>query len=140
MASTALLRMIGQQADALDRIAELDLTGAAAILQDATRVVLIGTGTSQHAAELGAMMLEQAGIDARWYPAATWARWSTGPRPGDALLVITHTGQTAYAARTRAVALSAGMPVVSITGTGSDWPEAIQAVPPEESETYTMSY
>ena len=82
MASTALLRMIGQQADALDRIAELDLTGPAEILGDATRVILIGTGTSQHAAELGAMMFEQAGLDARWFPAATWARWSSGPRPG----------------------------------------------------------
>ena len=71
MASTALQRMIGQQADALDRIAELDLAAPAAILGDATRVVLIGTGTSQHAAELGAMMFEQAGMDARWFPAAT---------------------------------------------------------------------
>ena len=140
MASTALLRMIGQQADALDRIAELDLTGAAAILQDATRVVLIGTGTSQHAAELGAMMFEQAGMDARWFPAATWACWSTGPRPGDALVVITHTAQTAYAARARAAALAEGVPLVSITGQGRGWPEAIETVPPEESETYTVSY
>ena len=120
MASTALLRMIGQQADALDRIAELDLTGPAEILGDATRVVLIGTGTSQHAAELGAMMFEQAGMDARWFPAATWARWSAGPRPGDAL--------------------AEGVPLVSITGQGRGWPEAIETVPPEESETYTVSY
>jgi glucosamine--fructose-6-phosphate aminotransferase (isomerizing) len=140
MASTALLRMIGQQADALDRISELDLAGPAAILADATRVVLIGTGTSQHAAELGAMMFEQAGMDARWYPAATWARWNTGPRPGDALLVITHTGETAYAARARAAALAEGVPLVSITGQGRGWPEAIETVPPEESETYTVSY
>ena len=140
MASTALLRMIGQQADALDRIAELDLAASAAILADATRVVLIGTGTSQHAAELGAMMFEQAGMDARWYPAATWARWSTGLRPGDALLVITHTAETAYAARAREAALAEGVPLVSITGQGRGWPEAIETVPPEESETYTVSY
>jgi glucosamine--fructose-6-phosphate aminotransferase (isomerizing) len=30
--------------------------------------------------------------------------------------------------------------VVSITGTGAGWPEAITTVPPEESETYTVSY
>jgi glucosamine--fructose-6-phosphate aminotransferase (isomerizing) len=140
VADTALLRMIGQQADALDRIAELDLTGPAGILSDATRVILIGTGTSQHAAELGAMMFEQAGLDARWFPAATWARWSTGPRPGDALLVITHTAETAFAARARADALAEGVPLVSITGQGRGWPEAIETVPPEESETYTVSY
>jgi glucosamine--fructose-6-phosphate aminotransferase (isomerizing) len=79
-------------------------------------------------------------MDARWYPAATWARWSTGPRPGDALLVITHTGETAYAAQARAAALAEGVPLVSITGQGRGWPEAIETVPPEDSETYTISY
>ncbi len=140
MTQTALDRMIRAQADTLDRIAELDLAAPAAVLAAARRVVLVGTGTSQHAAELGVMMLERAGLDARWFPAATWVRWSTGPRPGDALVVITHTGQTGYAARARAEALARGVPVVSITGTGPAWPEAITTVAPEESETYTVSY
>ena len=69
-------------------------------------MIIVGTGTSQHAAELGVAMLERAGQDARWFPASTWVRWSTGPRPGDALVVITHTGQTGYAARARAAALA----------------------------------
>ena len=140
MTQTALHRMIRAQADALDRVAQLDLAAPAAVLAAARRVVLVGTGTSQHAAELGVMMLERAGLDARWFPAATWVRWSTGPRPGDALVVITHTGQTGYAARARAEALATGVPVVSITGTGPGWPEAIATVAPEESETYTVSY
>ena len=140
MAPTALLRMIGQQADVLERICELDLAGPAAVLARASRVVLAGTGTSQHAAELGAMMLGAAGRDAAWYPAATWARWSPGPRPGDALLVISHTGETAYAARSRADALAAGVPVVSVTGIGRGWPEAIETVAPDESHTYSISY
>jgi glutamine---fructose-6-phosphate transaminase (isomerizing) len=140
MAPTALLRMIGQQGDALDRMAGLDVTRPAGILAAAGRIVLVGTGTSLHAAELGAMMLDAAGRDARWYPAATWARWSTGPRPGDALLVLSHTGETAYAARARADALAAGVPVVSVTGVGRGWPEAIETVAPDESHTYTVSY
>ena len=140
MRQTALHRMIMAQADALDRIAGLDLAAPAAILAAARRVMVVGTGTSQHAAELGVMMLERAGLDARWFPAATWARWSAGPRPGDALVVITHTGQTGYAARARAEALASGVPVVSVTGTGPGWPEAIATVAPEESETYTVSY
>jgi glutamine---fructose-6-phosphate transaminase (isomerizing) len=140
MAPTALLRMIGLQGDALDRMAGLDVAGPAGVLAGAGRVVLLGTGTSQHAAELGAMMLGAAGRLAAWYPAATWARWSAGPRPGDALLVISHTGATAYAARARADALAAGVPVVSITGTGRGWPEAIETVAPDESNTYTVSY
>ena len=140
MAPTALLRMILQQGDALDRMAGLDLAGPAGVLAGAARIILVGTGTSQHAAELGAMMLATAGRDACWYPAATWARWGTGARPGDALLVISHTGETAYAARARADALATGVPVVSVTGTGRAWPEAIETVAPDESHTYTVSY
>ncbi|MFI5080815.1 MAG: SIS domain-containing protein [Streptosporangiales bacterium] len=140
MAPTALLRMILQQGDALDRMAGLDLAEPAGVLAGAARIILVGTGTSQHAAELGAMMLAAAGRDARWHPAATWARWGTSPRLGDALLVISHTGETAYAARARADALAGGLPVVSITGTGRAWPEAIETVAPDESHTYTVSY
>ena len=140
MAPTALLRMILRQGDALNRIAGLDLAEPAGTLAGAARIILVGTGTSQHAAELGAMMLDAAGRDARWYPAATWARWSSSARPGDALLVISHTGETAYAVRARADALAAGVPVVSITGTGRGWPEAIETVAPDESHTYTVSY
>jgi glutamine---fructose-6-phosphate transaminase (isomerizing) len=137
---TALLRMINSQADAIERIGGLDLAGPAAVLAEASRVILVGTGTSQHAAELGAMMLAGAGRDARWYPAATWARWGPGPRAGDAVCVVTHTAETAYAVRSRASALAAGVPVISITGTGRGWPEAIETVGPDESHTYTVSY
>jgi len=140
MAGTALLRMINSQADALDRMTELDLAGPVAVLAQASRVIIVGTGTSQHAAELGAMMLAQAGREACWYPAATWARWGPGPRAGDALCVISHTSETAYAARARAEALAAGVPLVTITGLGRGWPEAIGTVPPDESHTYTVSY
>jgi glucosamine--fructose-6-phosphate aminotransferase (isomerizing) len=140
MPHNALHRMIGQQAEVLDRIAGLDLAGPAAALTAARRVILTGTGTSQHAAELGALLFQQAGLDARWYAAATWARWSPGPQPGDALIVITHTGETAYAIRARAAALAAGIPVLSITGTHVDWPEAVHTVPKEAAETYTVSY
>lgn len=138
--ATGLTRMIGEQAGALARICDLDLAAPAATLAGARRVILIGTGTSQHAAELGAMMLAQAGLDTRWQAAGIWARWDGAPRPGDVLLVISHTAETAYAARSRAAALAAGVPVVSITGTGRGWPEAIETVPPEQSHTYTVSY
>ncbi|HTT52355.1 MAG TPA: SIS domain-containing protein [Streptosporangiaceae bacterium] len=140
MTDNALHRMISQQPGVLDRIAALDLAGPAATLTAARRVILAGTGTSQHAAELGALLLGQAGLDARWFPAASWARWGPGPQPGDAVIVITHTGETAYAIRARAAALAAGVPVLSITGTGVDWPDAIHTVPKEEAETYTVSY
>src|SRR5439155_18329045 len=127
-------------ADALDGIAGLDRAGPVEARAQARRIVLVGTGTSLHAAELGAMMLARAGRDAYAYPAAAWARWGTGPRATDVVCVITHTAETAYAARARAGALAAGVPVVSITGTGRGWPEAIETVAPDESHTYTVSY
>ena len=122
----------------LDRIAGLDLAGPAATLTAARRVILTGTGTSQHAAELGALLLGQAGLDARWFPAAQLGPVGPGPRPGDVLIVITHTGETAYAIRARSAALAAGVPGLSITGTGVDRPDAIHTVPREEAETYTV--
>jgi len=138
--TTALLRMIYSQAGALDRIAGLDLAGPAEVLARARRIVLVGTGTSLHAAELGAMLFTSAGRDACAYPAAGWARWGPGPRPTDAVCVITHTAQTAYAARARAGALAAGVPVVSVTGIGRGWPEAVETVAPDQSHTYSVSY
>src|SRR4029077_4464801 len=106
---TALLRMIGSPADAIERMGGLDLAGPAGVLAQARRIVLVGTGTSLHAAELGAMMFTQAGGSAYAPRAAAWARWGAGPRATDALCVITHTAETAYAARARADALAAGV-------------------------------
>ncbi|MFG2697180.1 SIS domain-containing protein [Kitasatospora sp. NPDC048407] len=138
---TALHRMVHAQADAVDRLAEADLRQAAERLADARRVLLLGTGTSQHAAELGAMMLHHAGVDARWSSAAQFARWGAPLRSDDAVVVITHTAETAFALRCREQALAAGVPTVSITGAGTaDWAESVETVAKEQSETYTVSY
>jgi glucosamine--fructose-6-phosphate aminotransferase (isomerizing) len=137
--TSALAEMIARQADAIDEMATRDIGRAAEILAAARRIVCVGTGTSQHAAELGALAFDRAGRDARWLP--SWTAAHTAYRPGDAVVVITHTAETAYAIRARAAATAAGVPVVSITGTGrTDWPDAIETVAPERSETYTVSY
>jgi glutamine---fructose-6-phosphate transaminase (isomerizing) len=137
--TSALAEMIARQADAIEEMATRDLSRAVDILGGADRIVCVGTGTSQHAAELGALAFERAGRDARWLP--SWSAAHGTFRPGDAVVVITHTAETAYAIRARAAALAAGARVVSITGTGrTDWPDAIETVAPERSETYTVSY
>ena len=82
MAPTALLRMILSQGDALDRMAGLDLAEPAGVLARAARIILVGTGTSQHAAELGAMMLDAAGRDARWCSTVPSSPPDTSARPG----------------------------------------------------------
>lgn len=138
--TTALNRMIASQPEALDQVAGLDLSGPARRLAEADRVFLVGTGTSQHAAELGAALLAGHGLDARWSSAAQFAHSAMPLRPGDAVLVITHTAETAYAARSRAKVLASPAVLLSITGTGRGWPEAIETPTHEEAETYSVSY
>jgi glutamine---fructose-6-phosphate transaminase (isomerizing) len=153
---SALAETIAIQGRVLRHALDLDLAPAAAKLEGAERIWLVGTGTSEHAACLGAAMLASAGIDARAASAAAFvadgrldprgatANGSTaaGPRlgPDDALVVISHTGETAFARRIRDDALAAGARLLSITGEGKGWPEALEASPPERSETYTASY
>ena len=138
--ATELRNMISRQGDVLRQVARTDLSGHAALLHRASSVHVVGTGTSLHAAELAVALFEPLGVDARSAAASHAARWSRPPRPGDAVIVISHTGETAYARRVRQQALDAQIPVVSITGPGAGWPEAIVTPVRERSETYTVSY
>ena len=137
---TALEETIGAEGDLLESALAIDVEAAVARIQPARRIWFVGTGTSQHAAELAALMFAGADAEVRWASAAGFA-WGEPPLGGDdAVLVISHTTETAFARRARRRALDAGASVVSITGRGRGWPEAIEAVPPERSETYTASY
>jgi glucosamine--fructose-6-phosphate aminotransferase (isomerizing) len=136
---TALAETVANLGAVLRHALELDLEAAAAKLAGAERVWLVGTGTSEHAALLGAAMLTSAGLDGRAVSGQGFA--VAPPRLGadDAVIVISHTATT-FASQAREEALAAGARVVSITGEGEGWPEAIEAAPPERSETYTASY
>jgi glucosamine--fructose-6-phosphate aminotransferase (isomerizing) len=138
--TTSLATMIRAQPAALEAVAALDLTAARRTLQGARRIWLAGTGTSAHAAELGATALQEQGFDARWETAAAFARRASSLPPGDAAILITHTAQTAYALRSRTALLAAGTPLISITGPRIGWPEAVATPVTELSETYTVSY
>jgi glutamine---fructose-6-phosphate transaminase (isomerizing) len=138
---SALAETIAIQGRVLRHVLDLDLD-AAARLEGAERVWLVGTGTSEHAAQLGAAMLASAGIDAHASSAAGFVAAERFERlgPGDALVVISHTAETAFARRVREDALAAGTRLLTITGEGKGWPEAVEAAPAERSDTYTASY
>jgi glucosamine--fructose-6-phosphate aminotransferase (isomerizing) len=137
---TALEETIAAQGDLLESVLRVDVGSAAARIEPAPRIWLVGTGTSQHAAELGATMFAAADADVRWASAAGFA-WGQPRLTGDdAVVVISHTTETAFAQRARRDALEAGARVVSITGRERGWPEAIETVAAERSETYTASY
>jgi glutamine---fructose-6-phosphate transaminase (isomerizing) len=137
---TALQETIAAQGDLLEAALAVDVDAAVARIEPARRLWFVGTGTSQHAAELGASMFAAGDVDVHWASAAGFA-WGEPRLTGyDAVVVISHTTETAFAQRARREALEAGARVVSITGRGRGWPEAIATMAPERSETYTASY
>src|SRR5581483_3571842 len=140
--TTALERAIRSQPDELERLTEVDLGRPIELLEAARRVWLVGTGTSQHAAELGAAMLHEAGRDAVAVPSMHFVTW---PRPldrHDAVVLISHNAgaETAYAAAAHARATRAGLAVLPITRVGGGLPNALETVAQERSHTYTVSY
>jgi glutamine---fructose-6-phosphate transaminase (isomerizing) len=136
---TELEAAIQAQPDELRRLAALDVRPFTKRLAAGERVWVVGTGSSWHAADLGAAMFARAGIDAR--AAASNDFVLRAPlRAGDGVIVLSHTGSTAYARASRRRALDIGAQTVSITGDGVGWPEAIETGPKERSETYTRSY
>jgi glutamine---fructose-6-phosphate transaminase (isomerizing) len=137
---TALSQTIPAQAGMLESLLSLNLDDAVQRLRPSRRIWLVGTGSSQHAAELGAWMFASGDMEARWSSSAAFAWAEPGLTDDDAVVIISHTAETAFARRVRAGALRAGVCVVSITGRGRGWPEAVETVPVERSETYTASY
>jgi glucosamine--fructose-6-phosphate aminotransferase (isomerizing) len=132
--------MIESQPATLRAVAELDVSPFAQRLRDARRIHLVGTGTSFHAAELGAHLLQRGGVDAVAVASADFARWWPEPSSDEAVILLSHTGTTPYALTVRERARGLGLPLVGIAGERSGWREAILTPTHEESETYTVSY
>jgi glutamine---fructose-6-phosphate transaminase (isomerizing) len=144
-ASTNLERQIRSQPDELFHLLTSETTreqvhaGAEGLLRS-RRIWLVGTGTSHHAAILGAGMLQDAGRSAVAVSSMRFVVWAPIVGPDDTIIVITHTGETAYALAARALAITAGLNVITITKRGTPFPHSIETCGAETSETYTVSY
>jgi glucosamine--fructose-6-phosphate aminotransferase (isomerizing) len=136
---TELEAAIHAQPAELRRLAGLDVRPSTKRLAAGERLWVVGTGSSWHAAELGAAMFARAGIDARAATSNEFVR-SSPLRAGDGVIVLSHTGSTAYARAARRRALDIGAQTISITADGVGWPEAIETGERERAETYTRSY
>jgi glucosamine--fructose-6-phosphate aminotransferase (isomerizing) len=101
---------------------------------------MVGTGTSQHAAHLGAAMLQDAGRSAHAVSSMQFVKNAPIVGPHDGVVVVTHTGETSYALAARALAFTAGLQTVTIAHEGIGMNDVIETVPKETSETYTVSY
>ena len=144
-ASTNLERQIRSQPDELQRFftdgsVKQQIHVAAEGLHRARRIWVVGTGTSQHAAALGAIMLQDAGRSAHSVSSMQFVRNAPIVGPHDAVIVITHTGETSYALAARALAFSAGLQTFTICRRGLPFNDVIETVDKETSETYTVSY
>lgn len=136
---TALAETIAAQAELLSEVLALGLDDAVSQLEPARRVWLVGTGTSQHAAELGAWMFSAGDKKVHARSSAAFAYSERPLRGENAVVVISHTTETAFAQRARQRVLESPARLVTITGRGKAWPEAVQTVAAERSETYTVS-
>jgi glucosamine--fructose-6-phosphate aminotransferase (isomerizing) len=143
--TTNLERQIRSQPEVLSALlssadVRRQVHAAAERLHRARRLWVVGTGTSLHAAELGASLIQLTGRQAHAVPSMQFVDFAPLVGPQDGIVVITHTGETAFALSTRAQAFSAGLGPVMITKRGSAFPDAIETVDKETSETYTVSY
>src|SRR5439155_770581 len=143
MEQTGLESQIRSQPQELDRLATHPL-GHEAVerLAQCRRIWLVGTGTSLHAAELGAVMLYEAGRAAQAIPSMHFVNWAPPVDHRDGMVLISHNAgqETAYAAAAYQQAKDAGLRVLAITRQGADLPDDVETVPKEGSETYTVSY
>src|SRR5262245_13449312 len=142
---TQLEHQIRSQPDELERILtsgaiKAQVHAAAEALHRVRRIWVVGTGTSQHAASLGAAMLQDAGRSAHSVSSMQFVKNAPIVGPQDGGVVITHTGETAYARGARALTFSAGLRTVTICREGAPFNDMIQTVEKETSETYTVSY
>jgi glucosamine--fructose-6-phosphate aminotransferase (isomerizing) len=141
--STALERQIASQPEQLAAVLERPLPRSAVErLSGASRIWLVGTGTSQHAAELGAWMFQESGRAAHAMSSMTFANRTPPMLDGDALVLISHNAgaETAYAGAAWTLAVAAGVPAVAITRRGGALPDPVETVEKETSHTYTVSY
>jgi glucosamine--fructose-6-phosphate aminotransferase (isomerizing) len=103
------------------------------------RVLLVGTGTSWHAANQGAVMLRQAGVEAWPVPAADAAASGPVPGDGDALLLLSHRGTKRFTSVVLAQAREHGVPTVVISRQGNADGD-LDTVPNETSSAFTASH
>jgi glucosamine--fructose-6-phosphate aminotransferase (isomerizing) len=128
------------QPEALRRIiGDPDPVAAAAERLSGRRVLLVGTGTSWHAANQGATLLRLAGVHAWPVQAADAAAGDPAPGEGDALVLLSHKGTKRWTTDVLGRARADGVPSVVISRQGNDEAD-LDTVPVERAAAYTASH
>ena len=129
-----------RQPDDLRRLlADPDPVREAAARIAGHRLLLVGTGTSFHAANQAAWLLRAARVEA--WPLEAFDVALHGPRAGagDALVLFSHTGAKRYTSTVLQDATAGLVPTVAIGGIGAPG-VTLETVVQEESSAYTASH
>ncbi len=102
------------------------------------RLLLVGVGTSWHAAHHGVWLLREAGVEASAENVADLAPYGRAFDPDGGVLVLSHTGGTGYSRQVLERARADGAEVVHISGVGNGGD--LETTPPEASYAYTASH
>ena len=101
-------------------------------------VLLVGIGTSWHAAHHGAWLLREAGVRADAAHAADLADYGWAPRAGEAVIVLSHTAGTGYSKTVLERARDGGATTLQVSGIGAG--ADLETVAAEKSYAYTASH
>jgi glucosamine--fructose-6-phosphate aminotransferase (isomerizing) len=138
MASHMRTIMETQPAELARVLADAAPAEAAAERLRGREVLLVGIGTSWHAAEHGAWLLREAGVRARAAHAADLAPYGVPVDPAGGVIVMSHTAGTGYSMEVLARAREAGAATVHVGGIGSG--ADVETVTAEKSYAYTASH
>lgn len=136
---TEMRRTMATQPDELKRLlADPEPARAAAERLRGRPLLLAGVGTSWHAAQHGAWLLREAGIEARVAHAADLVPYGWQASRDAGVVVLSHTGGTGYSRAVLDRARGAGAETVHVSaiGAGGD----LETTAPETSYAYTASH
>ena len=135
----AIRRVLNEEKDAVEGLAET--------LSAADRIHVVGIGTSWHASLVGEHLFRTAAgrQDARAWNSFEFCQYPPDLSPGDAVLVMTHTGIKTYSAAALETAKSHGAQTAVFTSTESEVnPEladqSVRTSRRERSAAYTISH
>jgi glutamine---fructose-6-phosphate transaminase (isomerizing) len=139
MTSVMAETMAAQAGEMRGMLADTSSVTAAAERLRGRRLLLVGTGTSWHAANIGAWFLRAAEVEA--WPVQAIDAALHGPRAtrADGLILLSHRGTKLYTSQTLEHARADGAATVVISGRGAPGAD-IETSPAERSSAYTASH
>jgi len=136
---SAMRETMWSQPDELARLAaDRGPAEAAAERLRGRRLLLVGIGTSWHAAQHGAWLLRAAGVEVEAAHAADLAPYGRPVAAEEGVIVLSHTGGTGYSMAMLERARDAGAETLHVSGVGNGG--ALETVAAEASYAYTASH